>query len=87
MPDFRDRFRGLDDLEPPDVYEEARRQPPRIGSEQRRADPRRIGVIVVAAVVALAGIGFLFRAMGGPAPTPLSSIGSSPISRRHDPSR
>jgi WD40 repeat protein len=78
MPDeLGDRFRSLDDLEPPDVYEEARRRPPRIGSEPRRTDPRRIGVIVLAAIVALAGIGFLFRAIGGPAPTPMSSIASS----------
>src|SRR4029453_18974679 len=73
MGDFRDRFDPLDDLEPPEVLGAGRGRMP--GGRPKPVVPaaRRVLVIVVAMVVAVAGIGFLFRARGSPGAIPATS--------------
>lgn len=78
MSDLRERFRGLDDLEVPDVMSRARR----IGPKPPEPDPtpplRRAGALVFAALVAILAVFLITRALdepGQPAnpPTPTPS--------------
>lgn len=63
MPDLPDRLRALDDLEPPDIAERARALGPRPPTEPDGPSPaKRTTVIVFAFLVAVAGVGLLFRA-------------------------
>lgn len=63
MPELPDRFRALDELEVPDIDARARALGPRPPTEPDGPSPaKRTTVIVLAFVVAVAGVGFLFRA-------------------------
>ena len=63
MPDLPDRFRALDQLEVPDIDARARALGPRPPTAPDGPSPaKRTTVIVLAFVVAVAGVGFLFRA-------------------------
>jgi dipeptidyl aminopeptidase/acylaminoacyl peptidase len=76
--DFRDRFDPLDDLEPPDVLADARGRAPEAPFEPNPSTPRRILVIALAMIVAVAGIGLLFRARTTPGANPATNAPSSP---------
>jgi WD40-like Beta Propeller Repeat len=73
MGEFDDRFRPLDDLEPPDVLAAARGRTPGEPPTPAISATRRVLVIAVAMVVAVVGIGFLFRARTSPGATPATS--------------
>jgi len=62
--DIHDRFRSLDDLDVPDVYARARTLGPKELQEPPASAARRVGVILLATVVAAAGFGLLLRARG-----------------------
>ena len=64
MTDIHDRFRSLDELDVPDVHARARAIGPKEPQEPRPSGARRVGVIILASVVAAAGFGLLLRARG-----------------------
>jgi dipeptidyl aminopeptidase/acylaminoacyl peptidase len=70
MTDIHDRFRSLDEIDVPDVYTRARALGPKEPQEPRPSPARRIGVILLASVVAIAGFGLLLRARGSEEGTP-----------------
>src|SRR3954471_4888426 len=62
MPDIRDRFHAVDQVEPPDVFSDAlRRQPshPPVRDARRNA---KAAVIAVSLIIAIVAIGFAFPA-------------------------
>jgi dipeptidyl aminopeptidase/acylaminoacyl peptidase len=77
MTDIHDRFRSLDDLDVPDVYARARAMGPKGPQEPRPSAARRVGVILLASLVAAAGFGLLLRARDMDDRTP-ATITSSP---------
>jgi Tol biopolymer transport system component len=62
MADLRERFRGLDRLETPDVWPEVERLGPRSPLDPRFTPGRRVGAALVALAVATAGTVFAIRA-------------------------
>ncbi len=63
MPELPDRFRALDQLDVPDIDARARALGPRPPTEPDGPSPaKRTTVIILAFVVAVAGVGLLFRA-------------------------
>ena len=82
MPDLADRFRALDDLNVPDVPGRARALGPRPLTEPDGPSRlRRAGIVTVALLVAVVGIGFALRAF----PSEVRIGGSSPSSSAHAP--
>jgi len=83
MTDIRDRLRSLDELDVPDVYARARALGPKEPHEPRPSGPRRVGVILLASVVAVAGFGLLLRARGSEegAPGATTSTSAAPASQ------
>ena len=66
MPEFPDRFRSLDELEVPDIAERARRLGPRPPTEpDGPSSVKRAGIVVLALIVAVLGIGFVVDAFRG----------------------
>ena len=75
MTDIHDRFRSLDDLHVPDVFARARALGPKEPQEPRPSASRRVGVVLLATLVAAAGIGFVIvRVQRDTAPGPVTSI-------------
>jgi len=73
--DIHDRFRSLDDLDVPDVYVRARTLGPKEPQEPPPSAARRIGVILLATLVAAAGFGFVIvRFQRETTPAPVTSI-------------
>ncbi len=70
MTEIRDRFHDLDGLAVPDVYARARAMGPKEPQEPRPPAARRVGVILLASLVAIAGFGLLLRARGSEEGTP-----------------
>ena len=88
MTDIHDRFHSLDDLDVPDVYARARAIGPKEPQEPRPPAARRVGVILLASLVAAAGFGLLLRARdmddGAPAtssPTATQTGSVAPVSQ------
>ena len=78
MPDIRERFNVFNHLEPPELWTEAQHREPRSAVDPAPSPAKRVGVIVIAFVIAAAGIGFVMRAKSG-APPPISSSSPLPI--------
>jgi Tol biopolymer transport system component len=75
MTDIHDRFRSLDDLDVPDVYARARALGPQQPQEPRPSGSRRVGVVLLAFIVAAAGFGFVIvRFQRDTTPGPVTSI-------------
>jgi dipeptidyl aminopeptidase/acylaminoacyl peptidase len=74
MSELRDRFRALDALDVPDVMSRARMIGPKPPEPDREPPVRRIGALVVAAVIAIAAVVLVIRALDQPTrpadPTP-----------------
>ncbi len=77
MTDIHDRFRSLDDLDVPDVYARARALGPKEPQEPPPSAARRIGVILLATLVAAAGFGLLLRARGSEEGAPLATTSTT----------
>ena len=77
MTDIRDRLRSLDELDVPDVYARARALGPKEPHEPRPSGPHRVGVILLASVVAVAGFGLLLRARGSKEGVPGATTSTS----------
>lgn len=73
MTEFQDRFHDLDGLDVPDVYARARAIGPKEPQEPRPSAARRMGVILLASLVAAAGFGLLLRARDMDGRTPATS--------------
>jgi TolB protein len=73
MTEIRDRFHDLDGLAVPDVYARARAMGPKEPQEPRPPAARRVGVILLAFLVAAAGFGLLLRARDMDGRTPATS--------------
>ena len=91
MTEFQDRFHDLDGLDVPDVYARARAIGPKEPQEPRPSAARRMGVILLASLVAAAGFGLLLRArdkedgtpatttsIATPTATPTGSVAPAP---------
>jgi dipeptidyl aminopeptidase/acylaminoacyl peptidase len=78
MADLRERFRGLDRLETPDLWPEVERLGPRSPLDLRFTPGRRLGAALVALAVATAGTVFAIRAFRsdprGPAAAPADNV-------------
>jgi Tol biopolymer transport system component len=75
MSELRERFKALDDLDVPDVMARARIMGPKPPEPDRAPPLRRVGALVFAAVVAVAAVVLIARALDEPArpgdrPTP-----------------
>ena len=70
MTDIHDRLRSLDELDVPDVHARARAIGPKEPQEPRLSAARRVGVVLLASAVAVAGFGLLLRARGSEERTP-----------------
>ena len=77
MTDIHDRFRSFDDLDVPDVYARARALGPKEPQETPPSAARRIGVILLATLVAAAGFGLLLRARGSEEGVPLATTSTT----------
>jgi TolB protein len=74
--DIHDRLRSLDDLDAPDVYARARAIGPKEPQEPQEPRPsasRRVGVVLLATLVAAAGFGLLLRARGSQEGAPVAT--------------
>ena len=78
MTDLHDRFDDLDGLVVPDVYARARAIGPKEPQEPRPSAARRVGVILLASVIAAAGFGLLLRARDMDDGAPATSTSSAP---------
>jgi Tol biopolymer transport system component len=75
MTDIHDRFRSLDELDVPDVHARARAIGPKEPQEPRPSASRRVGVVLLATLVAAAGIGFVIvRFQRDTTPGPVTSM-------------
>ncbi|MEX2274875.1 MAG: hypothetical protein WEA10_04830 [Actinomycetota bacterium] len=79
MTDLRDRFRSLDTLEVPDVMARADLIGPRIPAPETPSPGRRIGALVVAALVTIAAVLLVVRAFLGPTTTPSDPPAPTPV--------
>ena len=74
MSDLRDRFRALDALDVPDVMSRARTMGPKPPEPDREPPMRRVGALVLAAIIAIAAVVLVIRALDQPTrpadPTP-----------------
>jgi len=77
MTEFQDRFHDLDGLDVPDVYARARAIGPKEPQEPRPSAARRMGVILLASLVAAAGFGLLLRARDKEDGTPATTTSSA----------
>jgi tol-pal system beta propeller repeat protein TolB len=89
MVDLQARFRELDRLEPPEVWPEVVRRGPRSPAVLPPSPRRRVGIAILAFVVAVAGLSFVVRAFrtdhGRPvAPTSTVSNGKIAFARLSD---
>jgi TolB protein len=75
--DIHDRFRSLDDLVVPEVYARARALGPKEPQEPPPSVARRLGVILLATLVAAAGFGLLLRARGSEEGAPLATTSTT----------
>jgi Tol biopolymer transport system component len=66
MSELRERFRALDALDVPDVLSRARRIGPKPPEPDRAPPMRRVGALVFAAVVAIAAVVLVIRALNEP---------------------
>ena len=79
MSELRERFRALDALEVPDVMSRARIMGPRPPEPDHAPPMRRVGALVLAAVIAIAAVVLVIRALDAPpqpadpAPTPIDT--------------
>ena len=84
MTEFQDRFHDLDGLDVPDVYARARAIGPKEPQEPRPSAARRMGVILLASLVAAAGFGLLLRARDKEDGTPATTTASISMQVRKD---
>ena len=73
MTDIHDRFRSLDQLDVPDVYARARAIGPKEPQEPSPSAARRVGVVLLAFIVAAAGFGLLLRSRGSEEGAPVAT--------------
>ncbi|HET7236912.1 MAG TPA: hypothetical protein VFK59_10835 [Actinomycetota bacterium] len=73
MPDLRERFRALDDLEVPDVMTQARLIGPRPPQLEPPPTTRRIGALVLVAAIAIVAVVLGARALRQPVSVPATT--------------